>query len=162
MGWQGTARRASVIAALVASAALLAGCVQGPPTPVPTYTPTNTRTATPTPTPEPVPTLIPAGTAEQNYDYFAHVVGTFYEAQGKADGRKHIDNLVSAGFTKADMEVTDDKTPFGYDADSIVFSVKLGDQCLIGQVFSSDYTTDIASVLGTGKCLVGQTRAIDW
>lgn len=145
---------------LVASVAVLVGCVQGPPTPVPTYTPTTSGSATPTADPD--PTHIPGGTASENHEYFTHVVATMHGASGISDGRSNIDNLVAAGFAKADMEVTADKTAIGYDVDSMLYSVKIGDQCLIAQVFPSAYTTDLAPVLGTGRCLVGQTRPIDW
>jgi hypothetical protein len=155
-------RKATLVATALVSALVLASCVQGAPTPVPTYTPTTSSTPTATPTPEPAPTFVPSGTAQQNYEYFKHTVSLFHSANRMADSRRNIDNLVAAGFAKADMEVTPDQTAIGYDVDSILYSVKIGDQCLIAQVFPFEFTTDIAPVLGTGRCLIGQTMPIDW
>ena len=85
-------------------------------------------------------------------------------AKPAAQGRDFIDALVAAGFNKADMQLTVDTTTIGLKANSIQFSVKLGDTCLIGQngADAGGYNSMVTPVLSTGACLIGQTRPIDW
>jgi len=77
-------------------------------------------------------------------------------------GRAIVDALAAAGFDKAAMEVTADATPLGNAADAVLFAVRLGEECLLGQVDGAGLTTSAQPVLGTGRCLVGATRSIDW
>ena len=79
-------------------------------------------------------------------------------------GRAYIDALVAAGFDKTTMQVTQDKTTVGNPAESLQFSVRWGDECLIGQVGPATGTpvTVVAPALAEGTCLVGRTRPIDW
>ncbi len=79
-------------------------------------------------------------------------------------GRDYIDALVSAGFPKDAMQVTQDETSVDDPADSIQFSVRVGDECLVGQVGPSVSrpTAIVMPGLPEGECLVGQTRRIDW
>jgi hypothetical protein len=95
--------------------------------------------------------------------FFDATVKTLLKTDPQPHGRDVIDALVKAGFDKKAMEVTADQTTLGRDVDSIEFSVlwKKRD-CLVGQVGVSGYGSESSPVLGTGKCLVGQTRAIDW
>jgi len=150
----------SVLAAAVLALALT-GCTPGAkPTASPTPTPTPTPTATGTPAPE----LVPGGTAQENLPFFNKVNQATLAANPGAQGRDFIDALVAAGFTKADMQVTVDTTTIGLKANSIQFSVKMGDTCLIGQngADAGGYNSEVTPVLSTGACLIGQTRPIDW
>lgn len=146
----------------------LAGCVSGPPAPIPTYTPTGSASPTPGPTgtarsgPGPGVVLRPGGTAAQNQQFFDFVASNLFATNGFTDGRTIVDTLVAAGFVKTDMEVTYDSTAIGLRADSIVFSVRMPDECLIGQFSDAGYIGVIAPILGTGRCLVGDTKPIDW
>ncbi|MFF2051589.1 DUF6993 domain-containing protein [Leifsonia sp. NPDC058194] len=149
----------ALAAAVVALA--LAGCTPGTtPTATPSATPTPTATATGAPAPE----LVPGGTAQQNLPFFNKVNTATLAANPDAKGRDFIDALVAAGFTKADMQVTVDTTTIGLKANSIQFSVKMGDTCLIGQngADAGGYNSMTTPVLSTGACLIGQTRPIDW
>lgn len=153
-------RRFGVIATLgIAAAAVLTGCVDDP-NPMPTPTETE-PSATPTPTPTPEIQL--EGTAGQNQAYFDMVNRRLIDAGGTLDGRAFIDNLVAAGYPKTEMEVTPDRTAIGGAADSVQFSIRINGTCLLGQ-YGPDigYASDAAPLLGTGKCLVGATRPIDW
>ena len=144
----------------LAAAVFVAGCTA----PVePTATPTPSASAS-SETPAAPLTYQPDAGAEGNLDYFNQVNTQTLGANAEADGRAFIDGLVTAGFDKAAMEVTNDTTTIGNKADSIQFSVKMGDNCLIGQNGPSvgGYHSTVATALGTGKCLVGNTRAIDW
>ncbi|QEW04865.1 hypothetical protein F6J85_09675 [Microbacterium lushaniae] len=79
-------------------------------------------------------------------------------------GRAYIDALTAAGFDRAAMQVTADESTVGNPAESIQFSVRWGEDCLIGQVgpATGDPVTAVMPGLQTGGCLVGNTRPIDW
>ncbi|TAL45907.1 MAG: hypothetical protein EPN91_01290 [Salinibacterium sp.] len=153
-----TRRTVVTVTAAALFAVVLVGCTSGPAGPVPTYTPTGSPSATTQPT---NPVLIPDGTAAENKDYFDFVNESFYATHGKSDGRSIVDNLVAAGFTKQAMEVTFDNTQVTA-ADSIIVSVRVDGQCLIGQFGISRYSSDIGPMLSTGSCLIGTTRPITW
>lgn len=140
----------------------LSGCVSPAPKPSSTSTTASTPTATQTTAPPAV--LLPDGTAEDNKPFFDQVNRATLKANAKAGGRDFIDALVAAGFDKKAMEVTKDETTIGNVAESIQFSVRWGDNCLIGQNGSAvdGYHSTIAPALSTGKCLIGNTRPIDW
>jgi len=142
-----------VIAATAITA--LAGCA---PKPVPTPTPKPSSSSTGAPQ----PTLNLQGTAKDNLAYFNDVNNKFIDEGGDLSGRPFIDNLVKAGFPKADMEVTPDRTTVNLAADNVSFSVRLGKTCLIGQYGNTGYASTAQKLLSTGKCLVGTTRKIDW
>ncbi|MDO7882357.1 DUF6993 domain-containing protein [Salinibacterium soli] len=149
------------LAAGAAIAVLLAGCVQEPePMPVPTVS--GSPSATPTPEPTRIPELHPEGGAAANHQFFDYVNSTYYNGVGRGSGSEIVQNLANNGFNKADMEVTFDDTAIGIPADSIVVSVRIKGECLLGQFGPIRYTSTIAPVLGTGRCLVGVTRPIDW
>jgi hypothetical protein len=139
----------------------LAGCTGSGPTASPTATATPTAASTATAA---APALVPGGTAQENLAYFNTVNQATLAANPNAQGRDFIDALVAAGFTKADMQVTVDTTTIGLKANSIQFSVRMGDSCLIGQngADAGGYSSMVTSVLSSGTCLVGQTRPIDW
>ena len=149
----------------------LVACVGSTPNPAMTASPsapsassTPTTASSPTPSAPARPVLSPAGTAEDNKPFFDDVNQQFFIASGSVipDGRAVIDNLVNLGFVKADMQVTPNRTAIDLPVDSLVFSVLMGDECLIGQYSAMGYSTIIAPKLTTGSCLVGLTRTIDW
>lgn len=146
--------RAGVVAAVLL-ALTLTGCVDAP---VPTPTPTTSASATPAPDPE----IDLEGSAKDNHAFFDLVNTELIAAGGALDGRAFIDNLVAAGYPKADMEVTPDSTAINLAADNIQFSIRLNGTCLIGQYGNIGYASTTADILSTGRCLVGQTRPIDW
>lgn len=153
--------RASLAVTAVVAVLALAGCVQGPPAPTPTTAPTPSSSPTSV-TNELNPVLRPGASAAANQQFFDATNQALQAAAGKSDGRTIVDNLVNAGFVKADMEVTYDSTALGIAADSIIVSVRIGDECLVGQFAPSYYRGDLLPLLGTGKCLVGLQRPIDW
>jgi hypothetical protein len=153
----------TMLSATVLAATLLVACTQAPAdtSPQPTSTKTPTSSQDPDPTPPADPEFVPEGSAEDNLPYFDFVNSAFLSG-GNPGGRAIIDNLVAAGFAKEAMEVTADRTPLGSDVDSLQFSVRIGEECLIGQAGAAGYAATVAPALATGSCLVGKTRAIDW
>lgn len=161
------AASALVLAAGSGIVLALSGCTpNGSPTGSQTgsQTATVTHTASPTASPPAPVELVPGGTAQQNLPYFDKVNRATLAAHPDAKGRDFIDALVAAGFTKADMQLTADTTTIGLKANSIQFSVRLGNTCLIGQngADAGGYSSLATPVLSTGNCLIGQTRPIDW
>ncbi len=123
-----------------------------------------TPTPTPTPTPTTEPAFVPGGTAQENRSIFDLANQAYFIKAGNVipEGRGVIDNLVSLGFDKKNMQITADRTAIDLPVDSLIFSVLQGDECLIGQFSALGYSTIIAPKLTTGSCLIGLTRAIDW
>lgn len=160
----------ATIAALTGALALaLTGCTTSAPSPSPSPSPEASAspdpvasTAPPTESPEPV--LRPELPAAENLAFFDSVNRAVIAADPAAGGRAFIDALAAAGFDKAAMQVTADTTTIGDPADSIQFAVVLGADCLIGQYGpkSEGYRSAVRPALGTGGCLVGDTRPIDW
>ncbi|WP_339327403.1 MULTISPECIES: hypothetical protein [Microbacterium] len=155
--------------AAVMLAAALTACTPGSPDDTPTATATATAPqpstgATPAPTAPAEPTLVPDGTASDNQPLFAAVTAAVWATENRVAGRAYIDALTAAGFDKGAMQVTDDETTVGNAAESIQFSVRWGDECLIGQVgpATGEPVTAVVPVLAEGTCLVGETRPIDW
>ena len=159
-------RSRAAVAAAAGAAGLalvlaLAACTAAP-GPEPTARATSTPSGTATPTPEPDPVLVPTGDAEANLPYFDLVNKRLLDTVPTPNGQQLVENLVAAGFAKADMEVTPDTTVGSEAASTIQFSVRANGSCLIGQTGAAGYNALAAPLLGTGKCLVGKTRAIDF
>jgi len=133
--------------------------------------------AEPTESPSVTPTTAPAegdlandgefnadGTAADNLDIFTSVMNTVWASDEKAQGRAYVDSLVEAGFDKSQMQVTEDLSTVQLAAESIMFSVKWGDECLVGQVGpdTGEPVAAVEDVVAGGVCLMGNTREIDW
>lgn len=151
---------AGSVAAAVVLAGILAGCS---PT-QPQATPKPSASEAPEATPSAAPSFDPNAPADEAIVFFDTVNTATLEANAAADGRAFIDGLVAAGFDKAAMEVTSDSTTIGNAADSIQFSVRWGESCLIGQNGAAvgGYHSTVGPLLGSGTCLIGSTRPIDW
>ena len=153
-----TRSRHAFTCALVAAAAvaLLAGCTAPAPETTPTASAPASERPTPTPTPDPEPVL--GGTAEQNQPFFDHTNRELIDSGAALNGPAFIENLVAQGYDRAAMEVTPDTTAIGLAADNIVFSIRFGESCLLGQWGNIGYTSLVTEVLSTGRCIVGTAR----
>ncbi|MGO4691920.1 DUF6993 domain-containing protein [Glaciibacter sp. 2TAF33] len=152
----------SLLAGGVLLGLVLSGCAPTPPGPHPSSTVPDV--VSPGPTTAAVPTVKPMLSASENLAYFDSVSAGALAANPSADGRAFIDALAAAGFDKTQMEVTFDTTAANLAADSIQFAVRFNGECLIGQhgPASDGFHSMVAPLLGTGRCLVGATRQIDW
>jgi len=156
------------------AALLLAGALTATATAcTPASEPAPTQTAaSPAPTPSDAPptpaapALVPDGTAEDNLPFFTGIVQAVWAGPDpdRVAGRAYIDALTAAGFDRTAMQVTADESTVGNPAESIQFSVRWGEECLIGQVgpATGDPVTAVMPGLESGGCLVGNTRPIDW
>ena len=116
------------------------------------------------PAPVAPPTLRPELSADENLAYFDSVNLGVVAANRLAGGRDFIDALVAAGFDRAQMQVTADRTTVDLQADSVQFAVLFQ-----GRVPRRPIRPRIrrlprrrAARARHGGCLVGQTRPIDW
>lgn len=159
-------RRAAQAIAALSLVLTLSACGTAAPSanPTPTASTEGPGGPTATPTTPSGPVLVPDGTAEENLPLFAAVTASVWASDARVSGRAYVDALAAAGFDKTAMQVTQDQTTVGNPAESIQFSVRWNEQCLIGQVgpATGDPVTVVAPVLAEGMCLVGQTRVIDW
>jgi hypothetical protein len=82
----------------------------------------------------------------------------------RVSGRAYVDALVAGGFDKSAMQVTADQSTVGNPAESIQFSVRWGEECLVGQVgpATGNPVSVVVEGLPDGGCLLGSTRPIDW
>jgi hypothetical protein len=126
--------------------------------------PSATVAPTPSPTASAAGRLVQGGTASENLPLFESVTAAVWASPEQVSGRAYIDALVASGFDKSAMQVTPDETTVGNPAESIQFSVRWGEECLVGQVGPATGTpvAIVVPVLTEGTCLVGQTRPIDW
>jgi hypothetical protein len=158
-------RPVAMWAVVTISLLALVGCVPAAPTPTATAaasTSPASASAAPSTAASAAPTIDLTGTAGQNQAYFDEVNKKFIAAGGDLSGRPFIDNLVKAGFPKAAMELTPDRTTVNAAADNIEFSIRFGSTCLIGEYGNIGYASTVTKLLGTSRCLVGITRSIDW
>lgn len=153
--------RIVLVAAFVATTAavvqLLSGCTAAP------STTQSTPAAGPTRTASPAPTLHREGAAVENLPLFTMVVDQVWAGPSKVSAQAYVDALATAGFTKADMQMTADTSTVGNPAESIQFSVRWGSaECLVGEVGPStgDPVTAVLPELAGGRCLVGTTPGI--
>jgi hypothetical protein len=157
-------RTFTACAGSVAAAVVLAGILAGCSPTQPQATPKPSASEAPAATPSAAPSFDPGAPADEAIVFFDTVNTATLEANAAADGRAFIDGLVAAGFDKTAMEVTSDSTTIGNAADSIQFSVRWGESCLIGQNGAAvgGYHSTVGPLLGSGTCLIGSTRPIDW
>lgn len=157
---------AFLIAGTIAATAIFAGCtgLGGPDSSKPSSSADPSGTPNPTASAPTGPVLVADGTATDNLPLFQSVVDTVWASPDNVSGRAYVDALVAAGFDKTAMQVTSDLSTVGNAAESIQFSVRWGEECLVGQVGPSTGTAVAVVLPGLpeGGCLVGTTRAIDW
>jgi hypothetical protein len=156
----GLRQAAFILSVTAVLTAALAGCTSTAPSAKPSTVPT----PVPGSSSSAVPVYNPTGTAKQNLAYFRLVGHALLDnnPSANAHGKTIVNWFVSHGFDKADMQVTPDKTTIGLAAWNIEFSVKINGGCLIGQAGNVGFQSFAAPVLATGKCLIGDTRPINW
>jgi hypothetical protein len=148
----------------IALAVSMTGCTGFGGSPAPSSSRPAPDPGVPSTAPVEQPTLRPELSASENLAYFDFVNTQLVTANPAAQGRDFIDALVAAGFDKSQMQLTSDETTLGTPADSVQFAVAFQGECLVGQYgpASGGYHGAVRPALGTGGCLIGQTRPIDW
>ena len=155
---RGRAARAALAACAILP--LLAGCalLEGP-TPV---TPEREEPERP----EVAPEFVPGGTAEQNLPYFTEVLRDYAAGEGPIRAEPVVNAVAEAGFDKSLMQVSFDRTKTDLEADNIFVSVRIGEDCLVGQLVAEDrsFAAENAPAVGPNRdlCLIGETNPITW
>ena len=156
-----TSRRRSpivAVAALALGAVLLNGCalLEGP-TP---QTPERSET----PRPEVAPEFVPDGSAADNLPYFTEVLRKFSKGTSPVQGAPVVQAVAEAGFDKSMMQVSFDESKTNLPADNIFVSVRIGADCLVGQVVAADRTFVAKNMPAVGPnkdiCIIGKTAPI--
>lgn len=106
--------------------------------------------------------FVPGGSAGENRPIFDQTNLQTIATNGSASSVELVNALSTTGFDKAAMEVTFDRTNVDLEADYIIVSVKIGEECLVGQRGPRGYTSDVVAPVSTGKCLIGLTQPITW
>jgi hypothetical protein len=139
--------------ALLVSSALagLAGCTAGGSTSV---------TSSPAPTPTVAPTFVPAGTADDNLEYFRWIVTEAISREGEnASTEALAKKLAASGFAAEGIQFSDNSTAIGLKPDSVTVAALVADKCLIAQYGPSigGLTVSVQPVLASGGCLLGRS-----
>lgn len=116
--------------------------------------------------PEAPPEFFPEGTAGDNLPYFTEVLRTFSAGSEPVMGAPIVNAVADSGFDRATMQVSFDESKTGLQADNIFVSVRIGAECLVGQVVAADrsFVAQVMPAVGPAQdvCLIGETRPIDW
>jgi hypothetical protein len=110
---------------------------------------------------EVIPEFIPDGSAEENLPYIDYVLTQAGAGTGLFGSLDAVAVLENAGFDRAHMEVTSDRTALELAAESITIAVIIDGQCALGQWSSDWYASTVTPVLGAGTCLLGDTLSLD-
>lgn len=110
------------------------------------------------------PVYVEGGSASDNLDYFIYTLQDFSESEVEIKGANLVAALETAGFNRADMQVTYDLSKTNIPLDSITTSVRFENECLLGQVETKtrEFYVSIAETVGPEKdlCLIGNTAEI--
>jgi glucose/arabinose dehydrogenase len=160
------ASAAFIVTAAVSIAA--AGCALMP-QPTPTETPAPTTAATVQPTPvvsppaeEPVAVAFdPDSNAQTNLPFVDSALAPLVSPPTIPPGEQIVAALVGVGAPIETLQVTPDTTAIGLAVDAVLFSVRLGNECILGQFDDDGYFSTTAPVLNSGACLIGTTVSLD-
>lgn len=108
-----------------------------------------------------IPEFVPDGSAQDNLPFIDYVLREAGAGAGIFGSLDAVAVLEEVGFSRTDMEVTSDRTKLELAAESITIAVVIDGECAMGQWGADWYSSSVASVLGTGTCLVGDTLSLD-
>ena len=129
------------------------------PSPTPTPSP-----STPAPTAAALARFDPSAPAAANLDLFKRTLDKAAQttAASSVEAKTLTGALIAVGFNAAAMQHSADQTSANLQAPTLLVSVRLGGQCLVGQFMRSDasISTEIAAPIQTGACLIGQQSPV--
>jgi hypothetical protein len=152
-----------IIAGVVASTLGVSSCMAIPDEQVAPITsePSDSLDGELTPADEVIPEFVPDGSAQDNLPYIDYVLTEAGAGTGIFGSLDAVSALEGAGFSRADMEVTSDRTKLELAAESITIAVIIDGECAMGQWGASWYSSSVVPVLGAGTCLLGDTLSLD-
>ena len=104
---------------------------------------------------------LPDGSAAQNEKYFRQVLTQAGAGAGRVSGSDMVKAVSDAGFELDLIELTPDTSLIALPADTVTLAVRMGDDCLVGQWGKDWVVSQVAPVLDTGVCLVGDANSLD-
>jgi hypothetical protein len=110
---------------------------------------------------EVIPEFIEGGSAEDNLPYIDYVLTQAGAGTGLFGSVDAIAALENAGFDRANLEVTSDRTALELAAESVTIAVIIDGECALGQWSSEWYSSSVSPLLGSGTCLLGDTLSLD-
>ena len=110
---------------------------------------------------EVIPEFIDGGSAEDNLPFIDYVLTQSGAGTGLFGSLDAVAALENAGFDRANMEVTSDRTALELAAESITIAVIIDGECALGQWSSDWYASTVTPLLGAGTCLLGDTLSLD-
>lgn len=132
--------------------------------PSPTPTPTASSATASAPAAVSLARFDPSAPDAANLDLFKRTLDKAAQttAASSVEAKTLTDALAAAGFNPAAMERSVDKTSADLQAPTLVVSVRLGAQCLLGQFVRSDasVSTEVAAPIQTGACLIGRQSPV--
>lgn len=108
-----------------------------------------------------IPEFIDGGSASDNLPFIDYVLTQAGAGTGLFGSLDAVAALETAGFDRANMEVTSDRTALELAAESITIAVIIDGECALGQWSSDWYASTVAPLLGAGTCLLGDTLSLD-
>jgi len=149
-----------VTAGAMAGVFVLAGC-QAQPDPVALEPPPPTEVTIEEEPVVAIPEFIDGGSAEDNLPFIDYVLTQAGAGTGLFGSLDAVSALENAGFDRANMEVTSDRTALQLAAESITIAVIIDGECALGQWSSGWYSSAVTPLLGAGTCLLGDTLSLD-
>lgn len=110
---------------------------------------------------EVIPEFIDGGSATDNLPFIDYVLTQAGAGTGLFGSVDAVAALENAGFDRANMEVTSDRTALELAAESITVAVIIDGECALGQWSSDWYASTVTPLLGAGTCLLGDTLSLD-
>ena len=110
---------------------------------------------------EVIPEFVDGGSAENNLPFIDYVLTQAGAGTGLFGSLDAVVALENAGFDRANIEVTSDRTALELAAESITIAVIIDGECALGQWSSDWYASTVTPVLGAGTCLLGDTLSLD-
>ncbi|WP_138443881.1 DUF6993 domain-containing protein [Sinomonas susongensis] len=125
--------------------------------------PATAAPAASTPTAGSLARFDPSAPDESNLDLFKRTLEKAAQTTASSVQAKTLtDALTAVGFQGSAMQQSADQTSANLQAPTLMVSVRVGAQCLIGQFVRSDgsISAQIAAPIQTGACLIGRQSAV--
>lgn len=126
--------------------------------------PSPTPSASTTPTAVSLARFDPSAPASANLELFKRALDKAAQSTpaSSVEGKTLTDALAGVGFSGAAMQQSADRTSANLQAPTLMVSVRVGAQCLVGQFVRSDasVSTEIAAPIQTGACLIGRQAPV--
>ena len=105
------------------------------------------------------------GTATENQTLFLQTLEVASAHEGQYTSQALAQYFIDAGFDPAVMQVSQERTRTDLEPESMFISARFGEECLVGQVVTSDrsFVGEVVAAVGpdSSLCLIGETVPVD-